>query len=305
MRISSSYCADWICFGYHPADQVGTAAAADRFGWVESVRSLLAEGAGFQCASDGRVVADGCFCPSTRRQGSDKMEVERTVGGVRLSLHGVVISEVRDQPGPTHSVFDVLSALMVILYGGGRVGLLGFAGGGMMAPLRRLDFRGRVEGVDLDRRGIEVFLERCGRWAGDFDWHHGDAIGWLEAQGEQQFGLIVEDLSVPARDDVFKPDVSWGSLPSLVRSRLSRGGFGIFNLLPAEDGEFPEQLHCFGFPGVEPVRVEFDHYCNRILIVGRQLPTARTMGAMLGVQLRSLRSEQAGRVHVRTGVGRC
>lgn len=233
------------------------------------------------------------------------MEVHRTVGGVRLSLHGVVISEVRDRPGPTHSVFDVLSALMVMLYGCGRVGLLGFAGGGMMAPLRRLDFPGRVEGVDLDQRGIDVFLERCGRWAGDFDWHHGDAIGWLEAQGERQFGLIVEDLSVAARDDVFKPDVSWSILPSLVRSRLSRGGFGIFNLLPAEDGHFPEQLHSFGFPGVEPVRVEFEDYCNRIVVVGRRLPTARSMGALLGGQLRSLGSRQAGRVRVRTGVGRC
>lgn len=159
--------------------------------------------------------------------------------------------------------------------------------------------------MDLDQRGIGVFRERCGGWAGDFDWHHGDAIGWLEAQEEGQFGLIVEDLSVPARNDVFKPGASWSILPSLVRSRLSRGGFGIFNLLPGADGHFPEQLHSFGFPGVEPVRVEFDDYCNHIVVVGRRLPTARAMSALLGGQLRFLRSKQAGRVHVRAGVVRC
>lgn len=232
------------------------------------------------------------------------MDVRRIAGGVRLSLHGVVISEVRDQPGPTHSVFDVLSGLMVALYGGGRVGLLGFAGGGMMAPLRRLEFRSRVEGIDLDRRGFEIFQERCGCWSGEFDWHHGDAISWLKAQRPGQFGLIVEDLSVPSGDDVFKPDASWSPLPELVRSRLASGGVGIFNLLPTADGQFPEQIQSFGFPGNEPVRVEFEDFCNRILVVGRQLPTAQAIGVRLAVQLRYLRSKQAGRVRVRSGVGR-
>lgn len=233
------------------------------------------------------------------------MDVRTTAGGVRLSLHGVVISEVRDQPGPTHSVFDVLSALMVILYGGGRIGLLGFAGGGMMAPLRCLGFNHRIEGVDLDRRGFEIFQERCGQWSGDFDWHRGDAVSWLRAQSKAEFGMIVEDLSVPSGNDVFKPDSTWDILPELVRSRLARHGVGIFNLLPTGEGCFPEALRAFGFPGGEPARVEFDDFYNRILIVGRRLPTALSIGARLGAQLRCLGSKQAGRVRVRTGVGSC
>ena len=61
------------------------------------------------------------------------MDITATRHGLRLSQHGVVISEMRTAAGPTHSVFDVLAALVPLLAPRGRVGVLGFAGGGMMA----------------------------------------------------------------------------------------------------------------------------------------------------------------------------
>ena len=59
------------------------------------------------------------------------MDITSTKHGLRLSQHGVVISEMRATPGPTHSVFDVLAALVAVLMPAGRIGVLGFAGGGM------------------------------------------------------------------------------------------------------------------------------------------------------------------------------
>jgi hypothetical protein len=53
--------------------------------------------------------------------------VTLTKHGLRLSQHGVVISELRTTPGPTHSVVDVLAALIAVLAPAGRIGVLGFA----------------------------------------------------------------------------------------------------------------------------------------------------------------------------------
>lgn len=230
------------------------------------------------------------------------VKIRRTRGGFRISQHGVVISEGRNRPGPTHSVFDVLSALMVILSGEGRVGMLGFAGGGMMAPLRQLGFQRSVEAVDLDEGGYNVFRKHCSRWAGSCSWHRGDAVEWLEAQ-RSEFGVIVEDLSVSTGSDVFKPAVCWSLLPELVRSRLLPGGVAIFNLLPGPDGRYPGALFGMGILGVQPVRVEFEDYFNRILIVGERLPSARSIGARLRAKLSELGSKQAGRIHVASGPG--
>ena len=230
------------------------------------------------------------------------MDIRETRGGLRISQHGVLISELRNLPGPTHSLFDVLAALMVILFRSGRVGLLGFAGGSVMAPLRKLGFGGPVDAVDLNQDLYRIFRDRCGGWAGDVFWHHGDAVEWLRSQ-DGGFGLIVEDLSVPEGGDVIKPGVSWDELPRLVRSRLAKGGTAIFNLLPGGDGQWPNGLREFKLLELETVQVELDEYCNRILVVG-VVPSARVIARRLAVELRRLRSRQVGKVRVRAGLGR-
>ncbi len=80
-------------------------------------------------------------------------QVKPTKIGLRLSQHGVVLSEMRTSPGPTHSVFDVLAAALAVLAPNQRIGVLGFAGGGMLAPLRGLGVTGPVEAVALERTG--------------------------------------------------------------------------------------------------------------------------------------------------------
>lgn len=219
-------------------------------------------------------------------------------GGLRLSQHGVVVSEMRLRPGPTHSVFDVLAALAVTLHPGGRLGMLGFAGGGMMAPLRRLGFAGLVEAVDLDPEGHRLFRRHCAGWAGALEWTRADAVAWLEGQRER-FGLLVEDLSVPVGGDVFKPEVSWTVMPERIRDRLVAGGVAIFNLIPSGDGTMPRGVGEIGALLGGAVEVELEEFENRILVCGVGLPTARGVASRLGRALRRLGSRQAGRVWVR------
>ena len=69
-----------------------------------------------------------------RPTGGAEPELQRTPGGARLVQNGSVLSEVLSQPGPTDSVFDVLASAMN-LSTGTRAGILGFAGGGVIAPV--------------------------------------------------------------------------------------------------------------------------------------------------------------------------
>ncbi len=223
--------------------------------------------------------------------------ITRTKHGLRLSQHGVVISELRTAPGPTHSVFDVLAAVIAVLAPPGRIGVLGFAGGGMMAPLRGLGVASVIDSVDLDRAGYDLFGQHCPQWTGGVKWEQADAVAWLRQQ-PAEFGLLMDDLSVPQDGDVFKPAISWKVLPELIRLRLRPGGFGVFNLLPASGGTWNSDLtRIVGLFGAARI-ITLDEFENRILIAGDVLPIARELGSLLRQALRRLCSRQAGRIQV-------
>ncbi len=225
-------------------------------------------------------------------------KITATKHGLRLSQHGVVISDLRTSPGPTQSVFDVLAATIAVLVLRGRTGVLGFAGGGMMAPLRGLGVTGAIDSVDLDRAGYDLFRQHCPEWAAGVNWQQADAIAWLRAQ-PRSFGLLLDDLSVPHDGDVFKPAICWNVLPKLMRSRLRPGGFGVFNLLPAPGRNWKSDLAGIVelFPTARVIHLE--DFENRIVIAGATLPTARELGLQLRQTLHRLRSRQAGRIQVR------
>lgn len=227
------------------------------------------------------------------------MNITRTKHGLRLSQHGVVISELRTSPGPTHSVFDVLAALIVVLAPAGRIGVLGFAGGGMVAPLRGLGADSVIDSVDLDRAGYDLFRRHCPKWAAGVNWQQADAVIWLRQQ-PQEFGLLMDDLSVPRDGDVVKPPISWNVLPALMRRRLRPRGIAVFNLLRPSGGTWNPDLARVA--GVFPMArcIELDEFENRILVAGESLPSARQLGAALRTALRQLRSRQAERIQVRT-----
>ncbi len=226
------------------------------------------------------------------------MNITPTKHGLRLSQHGVVISELRATPGPTHSVFDVLAALVAVLRPAGRTGVLGFAGGGMMAPLRSLGVASPIYSVDLDRAGYDLFRRHCHKWAGRVSWRQADAVAWLRQQ-PPDFGLLLEDLSVPEDGDVVKPSVSWSVLPGLIRHRLRPEGIAVFNLLPPRvqwKSELERMASWFGMARL----ISLDEFENRILVAGDDLPSARALGRMLRQALHRLRSRQAGRIHLRS-----
>ncbi len=227
------------------------------------------------------------------------MDIIPTKHGLRLSQHGVVISELRTRPGPTDSVFDVLAALIAVLSPTGRIGVLGFAGGGMMAPLRGLGVDAVINSVDLDRAGFDLFCEYCPEWASGVNWQQADAVKWLRGQ-RTKFDLLMDDLSIPRDGDVFKPDISWTVLPELIRQRLRPHGVAIFNLMLSPGDSWNAALPKVTRHFAAARLIHLDEFENRILIAGDELPTARALGVSLRHELRRLRSRQATRIRGRS-----
>ena len=226
------------------------------------------------------------------------MDITATRHGLRLSQHGVVISEMRTSAGPTHSVFDVLAALIPVLAPQGRVGVLGFAGGGMMAPLAALGVDRVIDSVDLDRESHSLFCRHCPAWAARVAWEHADAGAWLLRQASD-FSLLMDDLSVPCDGDVTKPAITWEVLPGAMRSRLRTGGITVANLLPPSGGPWEPALSRMARGSRTARIIHLDDFVNRILVAGDDLPSARWLGSGLRVALRQIGSRQAGRIRVR------
>jgi hypothetical protein len=226
------------------------------------------------------------------------MDITPTRQGLRLSQHGVVISELRTSPGPTHSVFDVLAALVEVLRPPGPVGMLGFAGGGMLAPFAAMGWTLPFSAVDLDREAYELFRRHCPHWRDQVAWHHGDAVAWLRRQ-RRPFGLLLDDLSVPVDGDVFKPAVCWQTLPALIRARLRPDGVALFNLLLSPGDAWTKAVPRVAEPFGEARVILLDDFENRLLVAGTALPSARALALAVRRALVRLGSRQAGRFRVR------
>ncbi len=210
-----------------------------------------------------------------------------------------MLSEVRCAPGPTHDLFDLLAAAVVALAPGPRLALLGFAAGGVLAPLRGLGWSHPVEAVDLDLGGVALFRELCGSWAGRVRVEQGDALDWL-VRRRRRFDAILEDLSVPGVEGGTKPPVSLDGLPELIPRRLAPGGVAVVNLLPVPGMGWGEIAAAAGAHYPARLLVEFELWENRVLLGGEALPPAREAGRLLRERLRLLGSRETHRLRVRT-----
>jgi spermidine synthase len=230
---------------------------------------------------------------------SGAVKVVRTRRGARLVQDDVVLSEILERPGPTHTFFDVLAAAVAALAPGPRFAMLGFAGGGVMAPLRAMGFAHRVEAVALSRGGLDLFRDLSGAWAGGVRFARADAAVWLR-RSRTRYDVIMDDLSPPSPAGVVKPRTSLDTLPALMRNRLRPGGIAIVNLLSLPGTPWASLLARVARPHKRSVVIALDEYENRIVVAGGALETATDVSRRVRAALRGIGSRQASKIAVRT-----
>ncbi|NNM29736.1 MAG: hypothetical protein HKO57_09440, partial [Akkermansiaceae bacterium] len=196
------------------------------------------------------------------------MKVRRLKRSVRLVQHGCVLSDTPRTAEATHSVFDVLAAAVAEFAPAGRVAMLGFAGGGMVAPLRKAGARHPVHAVDLCADGHRLYRGLAKSWGGAVRFEQDDAVRWLRRQ-RAKFAAIVEDLSVPQAGDVVKPEASWRQLPGMMGRKLHPDGVVVANLLPTPGITWGGMIAEARLPGLPAVIIGLDGYHNRVLLQGR------------------------------------
>ena len=226
------------------------------------------------------------------------MKIVKTRRGARLLQGDVILSEILAQPGPTHTLFDVLAACVAALAPGPRFALLGFAGGGMIAPLRAMGCAHAVDAVDLDRAGERIFRELSGAWTGAVRLAQSDAVPWL--RDRRPFDVIVEDLSVDSPAGTVKPYASFDELPQLVCDRLTPRGVAIINLLPLPGTAWNALLMRVALPHARACVLTLDEYENRFVLAGRALPTAAEISRRVRRALHAIGSDQEKRIAFRT-----
>lgn len=230
------------------------------------------------------------------------MRIVRTTRSVRLVDGPDLVSHLRTQPGPTHGFFDLLAACIAGFAPGEerppRAALLGFAAGGVVAPLRAMQWHHKLEAVDLSLEAAGLFHEVAREWGGDVRLTQGDAAAWMRSR-RTRWDVIVEDLTVRGRSCAIKPPVSVDVLPALLAARLSAQGVAATNVLPVPDLSWDELLAKLAAPHSRAMIVNCDEYENRILLAGPGLTTAVAAAARLRVMLRRIRSKQADRFTIR------
>ena len=226
------------------------------------------------------------------------MRVVRTRRGARIERDDLILSEIRADPGPTDSLFDVLAACISALVPGHRVALLGFAGGGLVAPLRAMGFGHPFVAVDLSREFEPLFRELSEPWCGHVDVVEAEASAWLRAQ-RRRYDLILEDLSYESPEGITKPPVSLDVLPALMAARIRPGGLVVTNVLPVPGVPFTELLPHLAAPHGTAQVITLDAWENRVLLCGDALGSARETSDALRRALRAIGSTEASGLSVR------
>lgn len=227
------------------------------------------------------------------------IRIVRTRGGARMEQDGLIVSEILDHPAATHSLFDVLAACVAAFARGDRMAMLGFAGGGVVAPLRAMGYGHPIEACDLSLQGEPLFRELSEPWCGEVRVDAAEASAWLRAR-RARYDVILEDLSARVDGEITKPEVSLDVLPALMRRKLKPRGVAVMNVLPVPGRPWTQLLPHLAAPFAHGRALVLDAWENRVLVLGDDLESAAACSRAIARVLDAVGSDEAGLFSVRT-----
>lgn len=132
----------------------------------------------------------------------------------------------------TGLAWDNLAAAALLRPGGPprSILMLGLAGGTAMRILRHLLPDCRFVAVDIDPGIVELAREHMHLENLGIEIHIADAYEWCAACRER-FDVVIDDLYLAGKDDVFRPDLPPGGQAAVLKRLLKPGGLVLANLV--------------------------------------------------------------------------
>jgi len=108
--------------------------------------------------------------------------------------------------------------------------MLGLAGGTAMRILRHLLPDARFVAVDIDAGIVELAREHMHLDNLGIEVHLADAYEWC-ARCKERFDVVIDDIYLAGREDVFRPEGAHGGQIGLLKKLLNPGGLVLANLV--------------------------------------------------------------------------
>lgn len=158
--------------------------------------------------------------------------------------------------------------------------MLGLAGGTAFRILRRLLPDCRLTAVDIDAQIVDLARTHMDLDALGIEVVIGDAYAWL-ARNRRQFDVVIDDIYLAGRTDVFRPKAWDGALIGHLRRAIAPAGLLAVNLVTGAGHRSMQSLTRralrASFPVVRTIRSA--EAMNEVLVAGDWVATARQLDA--------------------------
>jgi len=223
----------------------------------------------------------------------NKYQVKSAGNTRRIYKNGVLHSAFNPTKLFTGSVWDLLSVPALFLEPTDikRVLILGVGGGTVIHQLGHLANIPRIDAVDLDKTQLMLARRFFNlKSSSRIKLHHAEAKSWLQANLQQQFDIIIDDIFIEQDGEPIRAVTSDRAWIKLLLSLLSDKGILVQNYADRNElrrsAPLSDQQLLQSFQG--RFRLTTAHYENNVAVFSR-LPVYESK---LRQRLASLQSEQ-------------
>lgn len=208
------------------------------------------------------------------------LEIWKSDQAVEFRVAGAVHAWHHESRFLTGQAWDLIAGSALLRKAGPpkSVLMLGLAGGTTFRTLRHLLPGCHLTAVDIDREIVALArahmdLDACGA-----EVVIDDAYAWL-ARNKRKFDVVIDDIYLAGRDDVYRPQGAGERTLGLLRQAVAEGGVFAMNLVTGEGHRRVQSaarsILRESFPMVRSLRTQEAQ--NEVLVAGAEVDAGRAL----------------------------
>ncbi len=221
-------------------------------------------------------------CAGTVQTPFQTLEIWKSAEAAEFRVAGAIHASWQRGRFLTGLAWDIISAGALLRPDGPprSVLMLGLAGGTALRTLRHLLPDCRLTAVDIDAEIVRLAREHMELDALGAEIHIADAYKWL-ADNSRGFDVVIDDIYLAGRDDVFRPQTWTPEILALLRRAVAPGGLLAVNLVTGPGHRTMQSLTRRMLRDEFPVvrSLTTPEGMNEVLAAGKSVATGRTLSA--------------------------